>query len=82
MTNPLQSDHQAQAESAGVDRRKLLRGAAAIAATAVTMKAASAATVTPFGETGVPTRSSSSLIRRARGCRAGRTAAPVRPPWF
>jgi gluconolactonase len=61
MTNPLQSDHQAEAASAAVNRRNLLRGAAAIAATAVTVKAASAATVTPFGETGVPTRSTERL---------------------
>jgi gluconolactonase len=61
MTNPIQSDHQAEAASAAVNRRNLLRGAAAIAATAVTVKAASAATVTPFGETGVPTRSTERL---------------------
>jgi len=34
------------------DRRKLLRGAAALAATGVGIRAASAATVTPFGQTG------------------------------
>jgi gluconolactonase len=39
----------------GFDRRKILTGAAALAASAVTMKAASAATVTPFGQTGAPT---------------------------
>jgi gluconolactonase len=61
MTNPLQSDHQAEAASAAVNRRNLLRGAAAIATTAVTVKAASAATVTPFGETGVPARSTERL---------------------
>ncbi len=61
MTNTLQPDHQAKAASAVVDRRNLLRGAAAIAATAVTVKAASAETVTPFGETGVPTRSTERL---------------------
>jgi gluconolactonase len=37
------------------DRRKLMKGAAALAATAVTSKAATAATVTPFGQTGSPT---------------------------
>jgi gluconolactonase len=61
MTDLLHSDHQVEAASSGVDRRNLLRGAAAIAATAVTMKTASAATVTPFGETGVPTRSTEKL---------------------
>src|SRR3954453_1662731 len=35
-----------------VDRRRLLKAAAALAATGVTMHAASAATVTPFGQTG------------------------------
>ena len=58
MTNPIHSDHSdngAEATSARVDRRGVLRGAAAIAATAVTVKAASAATVPPFGETGVLT---------------------------
>src|SRR3981189_281016 len=55
MTNPLQSDPQIDATPSGVDRRKLLRGAAAIAATAVSVKAASAASVTPFGQTGAPT---------------------------
>ena len=38
-----------------MNRRAFLATTAA-AATAVTMKAASAATVTPFGQTGVPTR--------------------------
>ena len=47
MTNPLHSDHHETAP-AGVDRRNLLRGAAAIAATAVGVKAASAASV-PVG---------------------------------
>jgi gluconolactonase len=61
MTNTLHSDHQIEAASAGVDRRNLLRGAAAIAATAVSMKAASAATVTPFGQTGAPTASTNPL---------------------
>src|ERR1700677_71554 len=57
MTNPFHLDD----TSPVVDRRGMLRGAAAIAATAVTVKAASAATVTPFGETGVPTRSTERL---------------------
>ena len=42
-------------EGRGVNRRGLLKGTAALAAIAVTMKAASAATVTPFGQTGAPT---------------------------
>src|SRR5260370_12218012 len=40
-----------------LDRRSLIKGTAALAATAATMKAASAATVTPFGQTGAPTPS-------------------------
>jgi gluconolactonase len=43
------------------DRRKMLTGAAALAASAITMKAASAATVTPLGQTGAPTRSTQPL---------------------
>src|SRR5205807_8930614 len=42
-------------------RRGLLKGAAALATTAVTMKAASAATVTPTGQTGAPTTSTDAL---------------------
>ena len=64
MTNPIHSDHSdngAEATSARVDRRTLLRGAAAIAATAVTVKAASAETVAPLGETGVLTRPTTPL---------------------
>jgi gluconolactonase len=50
MTNQTElPDHQS------LNRRKLIKGAAALAATAVTMKAASAATVTPFGQTGAAT---------------------------
>ena len=45
----------------GFDRRKMLTGAAALAASAVTMKAASAATVTPLGQTGAPTTSTGPL---------------------
>ena len=41
--------------SQSLDRRNLIKGAAALAATAVTMKAASAATVTPFGQSGALT---------------------------
>src|ERR1700732_3765467 len=60
MTNPLHSDHHETAP-AGADHRKLLRGAAAIAATAVGVKAASAASVTPFGQTGVTTTATDPL---------------------
>src|SRR5260370_14935278 len=44
-----------RAQASGFDRRNLIKGASALAATAVTMKAASSATVTPFGQTGAPT---------------------------
>ena len=44
-----------------VDRRKLIKSAAALAATAATMTSAYAATVTPFGQTGVPTGSTDPL---------------------
>jgi gluconolactonase len=39
----------------GFDRRKMLTGAMALAASAVTMNTASAATVAPLGQTGAPT---------------------------
>jgi gluconolactonase len=42
-------------------RRGLLKGAAVLAATAATMKAASAASVTPSGQTGAPTLSTDPL---------------------
>jgi gluconolactonase len=62
MTNPTDlPDHQTKTGSGFVDRRGLLKTAAALAATAATMKAASAATVTPFGQTGAPTRSTDPL---------------------
>src|SRR3984893_6957909 len=54
MTN-LSSLPDPPAQAGGLDRRKLLRGATALAATAVTMTAASAATVAPLGQTGAPT---------------------------
>src|SRR5579859_7480824 len=44
-----------------LDRRALMKGAGALAATAMTMAGASAATVTPFGETGAPTTSTDPL---------------------
>ena len=50
-----------QAQTGGFDRRTLLRGATALAATAVTVKTASAATVTPFGQTGVATTATQPL---------------------
>jgi gluconolactonase len=43
------------------DRRTLIKGAAALAATAVTTTAASAATAPPLGQTGAPTRSTAPL---------------------
>src|SRR6187551_863285 len=56
MTNLTDSpDHQIGTGSTGLDRRMLLRGGAALAASAVAVQAASAATVTPFGQTGAPT---------------------------
>ena len=55
MTTPLTFPRQA------FDRRKLMKGAAALAATAVTTQAASAATVPPFGQTGTPSRASDPL---------------------
>ena len=62
MTNQINApDQSAGAAAGGFNRRKLIRGAAALAATAVTMKAASAATVTPFGQTGATTLSTDPL---------------------
>jgi gluconolactonase len=54
-------DHSTDAGSNGLHRRSLIKGAAALAATAVTMTAASAATVTPLGQTGAPTPSTEPL---------------------
>jgi gluconolactonase len=61
MTTPLTfPDNETNAGS--LNRRTLLRGAAgALAATAVTTKAASAETVAPLGQTGAPTRSTGPL---------------------
>ena len=50
-----------QTQAGGFDRRKLIKGAAALAATAVTMKSASAASVTPLGQTGALTPSTDPL---------------------
>jgi gluconolactonase len=62
MTNQINAaDPSAGAAAGGFNRRKLIGGAAALAATAVTMKAASAATVTPFGQTGATTLSTDPL---------------------
>ena len=48
-------------DNPALNRRSLMKGAAALAATAATMTAASAATVTPFGQTGAPTPSTDPL---------------------
>ena len=62
MTNQINAaDPSAGAAAGGFNRRKLIGGAAALAATAVTMKAASAATVTPSGQTGATTLSTDPL---------------------
>jgi gluconolactonase len=62
MTNLIDlPDHSTDAGSSGLHRRSLIKGAAALAATAVTMTAASAATVTPLGQTGAPTPSTEPL---------------------
>ena len=62
MTTPLTfSEHHDKGGSSGLHRRNLLKSAAGLAATAVTMKAASAATVTPSGQTGAPTSSTDPL---------------------
>jgi gluconolactonase len=59
MTTPLTFPDKSQGRS--VDRRTLLKGAAALTATGLTMQAAAAATVTPFGQTGAPTTSTDPL---------------------
>jgi gluconolactonase len=62
MTTPLNyPEHQHKGGSGGFNRRRLLKGAAALAATAATIKAASAATVTPLGQTGALTPSTDPL---------------------
>ena len=62
MTNPANLPGQpVNQRSAGLDRRNLLHGATALAATAVTMKTASAASVAPLGQTGAPTFSTDPL---------------------
>src|SRR5690242_17708704 len=48
-------------EAGAFDRRMLLKGAAALATTAATVTAASAATVAPLGQTGAQTTSSEPL---------------------
>ncbi len=57
--DPQQADP--QHKDSAFNRRKVLTGAAALAASAVTMKAASAASVTPLGQTGAPTLSTEPL---------------------
>jgi gluconolactonase len=62
MTTPLTFlEHQHKGGSGGFDRRTLMKGAAALAATAVSVKAASAATAPPLGQTGAPTTSTDAL---------------------
>ena len=61
MTTPLTFPNN-ETNTGNLNRRTLLRGAAgALAATAVTMKTASAETVAPLGQTGAPTRSTGPL---------------------
>jgi len=48
-------------DSPSLNRRKLIKGAAALAAATATASAASAETVAPLGQTGVPTRSTAPL---------------------
>ena len=60
MTSPL-TFPDPQRKGGGFDRRKVLTGAAALAASAVTMQAASAASVAPLGQTGAPTLSTDPL---------------------
>src|ERR1700730_5057666 len=62
MTTPLTFlEHQDKGGSSSFGRRNLLKGAAALAATAVSVKAASAATAPPLGQTGAPTTSTDAL---------------------
>jgi gluconolactonase len=62
MTTPLTFlEHQDKVGSGGFGRRNLLKGAAALAATAVTVKAASAASAPPLGQLGAPTTSTDPL---------------------
>ncbi|XSC47932.1 hypothetical protein ACF1BQ_022990 [Bradyrhizobium sp. RDT10] len=59
-----------QQQGGGFDRRKILTGAAALAASAVTIKTASAASVAPLGQTGAPTTAT-------QPCRSARFPAPA-----
>jgi gluconolactonase len=61
MTTPNYLEHYNKAGSGGFNRRNLFKGAAALAATAATIKAASAASVTPLGQTGALTPSTDPL---------------------
>src|SRR4051794_14890768 len=54
MTTSLTFPDPQRPKGGGFDRRKMLTGAAALAASAVTMKTASAASVAPLGQTGAP----------------------------
>src|SRR5947209_3775690 len=60
MTAPL-TFPKLEGKGGGLDRRKMLTGAAALGASALTVKTASAASVTPFGQTGAPTLSTEPL---------------------
>ena len=56
LTNP-----EPRTSRGGIDRRKILAGTAALAASAVTVSAANAASVAPLGQTGAPTPASEPL---------------------
>src|SRR5262245_19728478 len=56
LTNP-----EAFTSRGGIDRRKILTGTAALAASAVTASAANAESVAPLGQTGAPTRQTDRL---------------------
>src|SRR5258707_6962549 len=60
MTAPLTFPN-SEGKGGVLDRRKMLTGAAALAVSAMTVKSASAASVTPFGQTGAPTISTAPL---------------------
>ena len=59
MTSTLHPEYPANEARRGFDRRNLMKGAAVLAATAVSAKTASAETVAPLGQTAAPTRASS-----------------------
>jgi len=61
MTTPNCPEHYNKGGSGGFNRRNLFKGAAALAATTATIKAASAASVAPLGQTGALTPSTDPL---------------------